>query len=83
MPWGSGIQGADVVLSSTGMGSHYWYIEYLNMIGQERGSQSYAMLRASKKESGCDDVVSEDYCRLGDMGRQSTGDWSVVSNLKV
>lgn len=75
MPWGPGVQGADVVLSSTGRDSHYWHIEYLNMFVRESGSQSYAMLRASKKEIGCDEVVSGDYGRTWGKRGGSHLDW--------
>lgn len=53
------------------------------MIGRERGSQSYAMLGTSKKELGCDEVVSGDCCRIWGSRGQSPGDRLVVSNLNV
>lgn len=83
MPWGPGIQEADVALSSSGRGTHHWHIEYLNMIGRERGSQSYAMLGASKKRLGCDEVVSGDCYRILGKRGQSSGDRLVVSTLNV
>lgn len=84
MSWGPGIQEADVALSSSGRGTYYWHIEYLNMIGRERGSQSYAMLGASKKKNyGVMRWSVGIAAGFGVMRGQSSGDRLVVSNLNV
>lgn len=77
MSWGPGIQEADVALSSSGRGTHHWHIEYLNIIGRERGRQSYAMLGASKKELWCDEGWSVGIAAgFGELGDSHLGtDW--------